>query len=218
MPNPTCRLLRALGPVSGKYICEVGCGGGGLTYELAAGGARVSASDISSEAVALARSTNARFIPGQVDVEQMDVCSLKYGDQSFDLVVGMAILHHVDINRAAKEISRVLKPGGKGVFVEPLGHNPAANLWRRLTPSIRTSDEKPLSYLEISEMGKHFASVDCQEYALLTLLSSPVYLVTHSLQAKKRSAELLARLEPPVLRVCGFLRKYSGAVLVEFTK
>ena len=130
----------------------------------------------------------------------------------------MAILHHIDINKAAREVSRVLKPGGKAFFIEPLAHNPISNMWRRLSPSIRTSDEQPLSHPEISEMGRHFSSVKHQEYALLTLLSSFVYLITHSDRAKKRSSELLARLETPLLKMCKPLRRYSGAILIEFTK
>jgi hypothetical protein len=112
----------------------------------------------------------------------------------------------------------VLKPGGKAVFIEPLAHNPISNMWRRLSPSARTPDELPLSYYEISEMGKHFSSVECQEFALLTLLSSFVYLITHSHKAKKRSAELFDRLEPAFLKICKPLRRYSGAILIEFTR
>lgn len=210
--------MTALGQLNGKHICEIGCGGGSLTRELATRGACVSALDISAEAVKVTQKINREFLPKQVNVQQMDACNLLYDDESFDLVVGMAILHHIDINKAAREVSRVLKPGGKAVFIEPLAHNPISNMWRRLSPSIRTSDEQPLSHPEISEMGRHFSSVKHQEYALLTLLSSFVYLITHSDRAKKRSAELLARLETPFLKICKPLRRYSGAILIEFTK
>ena len=218
MPNPADRLLTALGQVDGKHICEIGCGSGSLTRELATRGARISAVDISAEALRRTQEKNKEFTPQQVDVRQMDACNLLYDDQSFDLVVGMAILHHIDINKGAREVSRVLKPGGKAVFIEPLAHNPIANLWRRLSPSIRTLDERPLSYSEISEMGRRFSLVSHQEFGLLTLLSSFVYLITHSNRAKKRSAELLARLESPFLKMCKPLRRYSGAILIEFTK
>jgi 2-polyprenyl-3-methyl-5-hydroxy-6-metoxy-1,4-benzoquinol methylase len=218
IPNLKGRLLMALGQVNGKHICEIGCGGGGLTRELATRGARVSALDISAEALSLTRERNKEFIPKQVDVQQMDASNLLFNDESFDLVIGVSILHHIDINKAAVEVSRVLKPGGKAVFIEPLAHNPISNMWRRLSPSARTPDELPLSYYEISEMGKRFSSVNCREFALLTLLSSFVYLITHSQKAKIKSAELLDRLEPSFLKVCKPLRRYSGAILIEFTR
>ena len=218
MPNATDRLLTALGQVNDKHICEIGCGRGELTRELATRGARVSAIDVSAEAVRITQEMNKEFVPKQVEVQEMDACNLLYSDESFDLAIGVNVLHHVDIVKAAEEISRVLKPGGKGVFVEPLTHNPISNVWRRLTPTFRTADEWPLSYPEIREMGRHFSSVNCQEFALLTLLTSFVYLITHSYTAKQRSAELLARLEPRFLRVCKPLRRYSGMILIEFTK
>ncbi len=49
-----------------------------------------------------------------------------YEDATFDLVWGQAALHHLahDPEGLAKEVSRVLKPGGRFVFIfEPLGHN-----------------------------------------------------------------------------------------------
>jgi len=221
MPNPnecTHRLLVALGQIKGKDICDLGCGEGVLTRELAIRGARVSAVDISAEAVRMTWERNKEFITEQVDVRQMDVRNLLYDDESFDIVTGTSILHHVDIAKAASEISRVLKPGGKAIFSEPLAHNPISNIWRKLTPGIRTSNEWPLSYSEISEMGKHFRSVNYEEFDLLPLLSSLAYLVTFSHKAKERSAELLARLEPSFFKLCKPLRRYCGGILIEFTK
>jgi 2-polyprenyl-3-methyl-5-hydroxy-6-metoxy-1,4-benzoquinol methylase len=218
MPSRLNEMLEALGQVSGKSICEIGCGDGEITKELASRGAFVSASDISSEAVKRARKNNAEFIPTQVDVQEMDACNLLYGEESFDFVVGAGVLHHIDIDKASMEISRVLKSGGKAVFVEPLAHNPVSNMWRRLTPSARTSNEWPLTYSEISEMGKHFSSVKCQEFALLTLLSSLVYLITHNHRAKKNSADILDKLDHVVLKVCKPLRRLSGAILIELSK
>jgi 2-polyprenyl-3-methyl-5-hydroxy-6-metoxy-1,4-benzoquinol methylase len=219
-PNPrecTDRLLMSLGQIDGKHICDIGCGTGLLTWELAKRGARVSAIDISVEAVTATRERNKEF-SGQIDVQEMDASNLLYNDGSFDLVTGIWILHHLDTVKAAKEVSRVLKPDGKAVFIEPLAHNPLSNVWRRLTPSFRTPDERPLSYSEISEMSKYLSSVKYEEFDLLPLLSAIVYLITFSHKASKRSAECLARLDPRFLKVCKPLRRYSGQVLIEFTK
>ena len=218
MPDAIDKLLRTLGQTSGKYICEIGCGGGELTYALAARGARVSAIDISEEAVRLAQNRNREFTAGQVNVQLMDACDLRYNNGTFDMVAGAAILHHLDLKKAGPELSRVLKQGGKAVFIEPLAYNPVSNLWRRLSPSIRTETENPLAYSDILEVAKNFSSVAWQEYALLTLLSSFVFLLTHNYKAKVRSAQYLGRFEPAFLRICKPLRRYSGAILIEFTK
>jgi SAM-dependent methyltransferase len=49
-----------------------------------------------------------------------------YEDASFDLVFGQAALHHLahDTQGIAQSVLRILKPGGRFVFIfEPMGHN-----------------------------------------------------------------------------------------------
>src|SRR3546814_2369311 len=79
-----------------------------------------------------------------VRLEAMNAEAMTFPDDSFDLVFGSGIIHHLDIDRAFGEIARVLRPGGRAVFIEPLGLNPAIGLYRRFTPSARTPDEHPL--------------------------------------------------------------------------
>lgn len=86
----------------------------------------------------------------------MDANNLDFPSHSFDLVFGDAILHHLNFTRALDEIRRVLKPGGRIVFSEPLGVNPVAKLVRLLTPNARTRDERPLSLKDIAEIQKRF--------------------------------------------------------------
>lgn len=80
----------------------------------------------------------------------MDAHSLDFEENSFDVVFGKAILHHLDYAVALDEIKRVLKPGGIMVFMEPLDINPAMRMVRALTPALRTPDEEPIR-------GKHLA-------------------------------------------------------------
>ena len=54
----------------------------------------------------------------------------------FDAVLGKQILHHLDLGVAIPEIVRVLRPGGRAVFLEPLIHNPLLEGYRRLTPHL----------------------------------------------------------------------------------
>ena len=220
MPNPkecTEKILKALGEIRGKQVCELGCGAGMLTYELAARGAIISAIDISAEAVKITQEKVSIFPKEQVKIQQMDACNLIFKDHSFDIVTGTFILHHIDILKAASEIKRVLKLGGHAVFSEPLAHNPISNIWRTLTPNVRTRNEWPLSYSEILQISKFFSSVKYEEFDLLPLLSSLVYLVTFSQKAKIRSAEALSKLEPGLFRIFKPLKRFSGEILVEWT-
>ena len=90
------------------------------------------------------------------DFRKMDAHNLEFCDDSLDLVFGVAILHHLDFGRALREIHRVLRTGGKIVFVEPLRHNPVARLVRLLTPHARTPDERPLGRPELRLVERNF--------------------------------------------------------------
>jgi SAM-dependent methyltransferase len=90
------------------------------------------------------------------DFRKMDAHALEFTDASFDMVFGVAILHHLDFGLAMHEIHRVLRVGGKILFVEPLRHNPVARLVRWLTPRARTLDELPLGRPELRLVERNF--------------------------------------------------------------
>src|ERR1700747_2971761 len=90
------------------------------------------------------------------DFREVDAHRLEFPDSSLDVVFGVAILHHLEFARALSEIHRVLRKGGKIVFVEPLRHNPVARLVRYFTPHARTPDELPLGRLELRLLSRNF--------------------------------------------------------------
>jgi SAM-dependent methyltransferase len=84
------------------------------------------------------------------DFRLMDAHELDFPDNTFNVVYGVGILHHLDYERALLEVLRVLKPGGAMIFYEPLALNPAAMIVRWLTPHARTVDEQPLRLRELA--------------------------------------------------------------------
>lgn len=98
--------------VSGKRVLVPGCGFGEDAIRLGLLGAKVSAFDLSAESIEIAARRAASS--GKVDVEfaVMPAEAMAYPDNSFDMVLFVDILHHVDIERTMREIRRVLKPGG----------------------------------------------------------------------------------------------------------
>ena len=104
-----------------------------------------------------------------MNAEQMD-----FEDSTFDLIFGSGIIHHLNIEKAYSEIARVLKPGGSAIFVEPLGHNPFINAFRRKTPELRTPDEHPLLKNDCQFARNYFDHVDIKFYGLTTLWAIPV--------------------------------------------
>lgn len=86
----------------------------------------------------------------------MDAHHLEFSDDTFDIIFGTGILHHLDLETAVKEIFRVLKKDGEIVFLEPLGRNPVGRLIRRLTPEARTPDETPLDKQHFRILEQYF--------------------------------------------------------------
>ena len=86
-----------------------------------------------------------------------DAHRLPFPDASFDVVFGVAVLHHLSLHDALAEIERVLVPGGLMFFAEPLELNPVARVIRHLTPQARTEDEKPFGRGELALIGERFA-------------------------------------------------------------
>lgn len=159
---------------AGKDLLEYGCGPNPHALTLAPYAASVTGIDIS--AVAARRATdeaeragvgNARFLV--MDAEQVD-----FSGDSFDVVFGSSILHHLDLERSLAEIARVLRPGGAAIFLEPMGHNPAINAYRRLTPHLRTRDEHPLTLADLETAKRFFASAEYTFYHFLSLLAVPL--------------------------------------------
>jgi len=163
--------LRQLGEVAGRLVLEYGCGNyGDLSCALARAGAKVVAGDISGESVQSTYQVAARHgLLGAVRPLKMDCEVLPFGDGVFDLVVGRAILHHLRLEAGLAEIRRVLVPGGRAVFIEPLGMNPLLNLYRRLTPGQRTPDEHPLRAADFRLFERYFARVEHAEFNFLPL-------------------------------------------------
>ncbi|GGG06093.1 methyltransferase type 11 [Rhodococcoides trifolii] len=97
---------------------ELGCGTGFFLLNLMQGGvaATGSVTDLSPGMVKVAL-RNAENLGLDVDGRVADAETIPYDDDTFDLVVGHAVLHHIpDVEQSLREVLRVLKPGGRFVF------------------------------------------------------------------------------------------------------
>lgn len=159
----------------GSHVLEYGCGPGSQAYHLARHGARVTGIDLSPVAIEMAREKGEdEGVADTLDFRVMDAEHLDFRDATFDVVCGSGILHHLDLERAYSELARVLRPGGVGVFIEPLGHNPVINRYRSRTPAMRTVDEHPLLMADLEQARRSFGEVDSRYFALTTLAAVPL--------------------------------------------
>lgn len=152
---------------------EYGCGTGALAFDLAAKGCRSAAIDISPVAIETAE-TEARERGLDVRFAEMNAEAMSFEPNSFDLVYGSGILHHLDIERATTEVVRVLRPGGRAVFLEPLGYNPLINAYRRTTPEMRTVDEHPLLQADLTLIERHSSDFEACFHGLTSIAAAPL--------------------------------------------
>lgn len=213
-------LLEAAGSLQGKRVLDFGCGRGQTSRIYAElGAARVDGFDISSENIRVANKNAKRDgLVDRVFFRHLAAEDIDYPDESFDFVLGKAILHHTDLEKTSKQLARVLRPGGTAYFLEPLAHNPILNLFRWLTPSRRTPTEKPLRLEDLNVFRKHFDSVSYRGFYLFTLLANGLLLVTGSRKLFNVGMKVLLERERPVLSRFPFLQKYCWTALLIFHK
>lgn len=206
--------IKVLGDIKGKKVLDYGCGNGALSVVLAKMGANVSGFDISEEAVRV--STTMAEYNGVGNVTNFKVASAYdsgFPDQSFDLIIGQAILHHLgDKETLARELNRLLKPGGKAVFFECFGDSLILERVRLFFP-VPTEGEpdwdQQMKYSDINVLKKYF-NVQYKEFGMLSRLDRVI---------KNKSINVaLEKVDYFLLKYLKFLRRFARTIVVELSK
>ena len=205
-----------LGDVRGLRIVDFGCGSGANSVQLANRGAHVWGVDISEDLVRLAvrrmavngRTGGAQFVVGSAH-------DLPFPDGSIDVVFGIAILHHLDLALVSREVWRVLRPGGRAIFQEPVRNSAAVKFVRSLIP-YRAPDispfERPLTDGELRGFAAPFSAVRTRAFGL------PHVLLGQVLPVVKNQVDRLYRSDRVLLRAVPALGHYAGIRVIEVTK
>jgi ubiquinone/menaquinone biosynthesis C-methylase UbiE len=214
-------LVAAAGPLKGLQVLDAGCGWGDLTLYLLVRGAVVTALDVSPgmigvvqrRAERLPMAAQARLRVVSAPLEETGLPS-----DSFDLVLGRMILHHIDTCSGARELDRLMRPGGRAVFIENTGNNPLLMFARNHLagrmgiPRFGTVDEHPLTASDIDAFRDVFATVRAHYpvFEFFGLLDRQLLQFKHP-----RVSRLMRALDEAVYRFAPGLRKFSYRVLVE---
>ena len=156
-------------------ILDYGCGIGSSAERLVKSKPKkITGIDISEVSINKAK-IKARELEIEIEYKVDNCEKTKFLDNSFNIVYGSGILHHLQIDKCLDEIHRLLKREGTLVFIEPLGTNPLINLYRKFTPNSRSEDEHPLIKDDFDYINKRFANVKIKYYGFLTLIFFPFY-------------------------------------------
>jgi ubiquinone/menaquinone biosynthesis C-methylase UbiE len=116
------KLVKALGGLKGRSFgdaLEIGSGTGYFSLNLVQLGVieRLTATDISPGMLSRLATTADALGLEDVTTVETEAETLPFEDESFDLVFGHAVLHHIpDLDKAFAEFRRVLRPGGMIAF------------------------------------------------------------------------------------------------------
>jgi SAM-dependent methyltransferase len=194
----------------GPQVLEYGCGPHTHAILLNPKGAAVTGIDISPVAVAQRIEVARRYKLHPVYSCVMNGESLAFADGTFDLVCGTGILHHLDLRSCIPELRRVLRPSGKAIFLEPLGHNPLINAYRKLTPAMRSADEHPLLVGDFALARKYFNQVDIRYFHLTSLGAIPF----RNFSWYRDLIRFLDRVDQGAFRRLPFLRRHAWAAVM----
>jgi len=208
------RTALLMGDLAGRRILDYGCGIGEEATYFALLGAEVWAIDASETAITLAANRARHNGMGErVHCSLSKSTHLEFADNYFDLVHGLGVLHHVTLD-ALPEVYRVLKPGGRAVFLEHMGSSrhivPALQrILGSTSKEVASEDEQPLDYRDVHAAGKIFTKCKVYPYHLLYRLHS---LLPTSLHV------LLRKFDCLLLRLCPLLKRYSGGAVIFLIK
>ncbi len=206
-----------LGNLKDRIVLDYGCGAGENMVLIAAHGAKkVIGIDISPELVELGEKRLA--IHGLSETAEIRVGSaheLPLADESIDVVFGMAILHHLDLQLSSNEVFRVLKKGGRAIFLEPVRNSRFVRFVRSLIP-YQAPDvspfERPLTEAELEKFAERFSAYRSRAFSI------PFVNLIDVLNLRESLLHRAIRLDGKILKSAPFLKNYASVRVIEMTK
>ena len=205
--------LSRLGPLSRARVLEVGFGTGALSVYLALQGAMVTGIDVSAETVAVARRrAEVNGVADRTDFRAVPIEGLDDPTGTYDAIIGNQVLHHFELDVAMPNIGRLLRPGGRALFCEPVMLLPdwtrslrGSRVVTRFAPRrVDTPTERSVSPRDVRAIRHTFPAVRLHPFQLLARLQNFVALGDRAFAALEGVDRILLRI--PALRgLCRFV-------------
>tara|TARA_B110000285_G_C15067712_1_gene586115 strand:- start:691 stop:1434 length:744 start_codon:yes stop_codon:yes gene_type:complete len=192
-----------------KVVLDYGCGIGSITQKIATlKPSKLFGIDISEVSINKAME-NAKILNLQINYSVDNCEETKFKNETFDLIFGSGILHHLNLNKSVSEINRILKSDGEMVFLEPLGTNPLINLYRKLTPNSRSADEHPFLKKDFNFINSLFDRVTVRYYGFFTL----IFFLLYKNPKKSFLFKIISKLDHYFFKI-RYFRNFAWSVLI----
>lgn len=205
-----------LGDMRGKLVVDFGCGSGENSLLLARRGARVVGIDISASLITLARRRLAiNGLPGAAAFTVASAHDLPLPDASVDIVFGIAILHHLELAATSHEVHRILRPGGRAIFKEPVRDSRVVRAVRTCIPYGApdvSPFERPLTTAELQAFSRPFSCATMRAFSL------PFVNIVQALLPQSRHLVAVYRQDARILKRLPALTCLAGIRVVELVK
>ncbi len=202
---------------SGKKILDFGCGNGVHSGFIAQNSSEVIGIDLSKPSLEIARKKiRAEGLEEKIKFIKMDCEKLDFPDNSFDVIFDGGTFSSIDLNKALPELARVLKPDGVLIGIETFGHNPMANLKRKLNKLTgkRTSwaADHIFSFDRLEQSKKYFGKVEIFYFHFVSWMFFPIL----KFSIGKQVYGAIEKVDNFLFKF-PFLRKYAFKVVFIFS-
>ncbi len=158
-------------------VLDVGCGMGKYTLNLLSKGYQVEGLDINAFLLQQFLRYNDNRFPVKLHLADIIEAPEELNGQ-FDYVIGFMVLHHLHIlHTSFQSMYRLLKPGGKIIFLEPNPFNPLFHLQIWVTPKMSYKGEKGLLDMTKTKLTRslHFAEFNDIQISRFGMLPPALY-------------------------------------------
>ena len=202
-----------LGNIKNKKLLEVACGSGAQALLFCRNGAELTAIDISEQSVAETKKVLTENHLGKVPVKKMDAENLSFQENTFDLVYFNSLLMHIkDKDKVISESLRVLKPGGKLIFIETLKSWLFAFPYRTFSP-YRHSQPEYINFKFLKKIrAKH------KEFYLFSCFFLFLFFIFKNQRTASQLFHALSRIDNFLMAVIPPLRKLSWVTVAWIQK
>lgn len=200
-----------IGDCANKKVLELGCGPGLNAIALAKKGAQVIGIDISLNRLKYAKKlVSIAKLTKNISLLQMNAYNLGFLSNCFDIIYSNAVLIHLHLDEILPEIMRVLKPGGKVVFVEPLKYHPLVNIYRyTLAPKFWKHNTKYFQDEDLNFLSAYFVNSSHREFYLTAFFSFFWQFCYKDLKKFKKSITRWQKVDEKLFSFLPSLRKLA---------